>query len=127
MIKLSPATDEGLPMTQSGPCRELPQQPLVPICGAGGHAEPPRSSRGQEGVAYSLSVSWGARKPIFFTEGFDLGFGLLLCLVDVLADLRNIIARRLDVDDEALPIGCANNPPIRKGRISEGEQKNGYQ
>ena len=77
--------------------------------------------------AYSLGVSWGARKPIFFTEGFDLRFGLLLCLVDVLADLRNIIARRLDVDDEALPIGCANNPPVRKGRISEGEQKNGYQ
>jgi hypothetical protein len=74
----------------------------------------------------SLGI-WGARKPIFFTESFDLGLGLLLCLVDVLADLRNITARRLDVDDEALPIGCANNPPIREGRIGEGEQKNGYQ
>jgi hypothetical protein len=58
------------------------------------------------------------RKPIFV---------LLLCLVDVFADLSNIIARRFDVDDEALSIGCANDPPIRDGRISEGEQKNGYQ
>ncbi len=48
----------------------------------------------------------GARKPIFSTEGFDSGFSLLLCLVDVLANLRNIIARRLDVDDEAFPIAA---------------------
>ena len=60
-------------------------------------------------------------------RGIRPGFGLLLCLVDVLADLRNIIARRLDIDDEALPISCANNPPIRKGRICEGEQKDGCQ
>lgn len=89
---------------------------------------PPRGRRRRPlGVAQSLRVSWGARKPIFFAEGFDPGFGLLLCLVDVLANLRNIIARRLDIDDEALPISCANNPPIRNGRISEGEQKNGCQ
>jgi hypothetical protein len=78
-------------------------------------------------VAYSLGVSWGARKLIFFTEGFDLGFGLLLCLIDIFPHFCNIIARRLDVDDEALPIGCANNPPIRNGRICEGQQKHGYQ
>jgi hypothetical protein len=73
---------------------------------------------------HSLGVCGGALKLIFFTKGFDLGFGLLLCLVDLLADLRNIIARWLDVDDEALPIGCTNDPPTRKGRIGEGKQKN---
>ena len=72
-----------------------------------------------------LRVSGGARKPIFFTEGFDLGFSLLLGLVDVLANLRNIIAGRLDVDDEALPIGGANNPPICSGRRGEGQQQSG--
>lgn len=81
----------------------------------------------QRRVAWLLRAFWGARKLIFSTEGSDSGFGLLLCLVDVLANLRNIIARRLHVDDEAFPISCANNPPICNGRIGAGEQKNGCQ
>ena len=75
----------------------------------------------------SLGLPRYGREPIVFAEAFDRSFGLLLCLVDVLADLRNIIARRLDVDDKALPIGCPNNPPTRKSRISGGEQKNADQ
>jgi len=91
-----------------------------PSLGAPGH-------RGSHESSNSLGVSRCGWQPILFTEDFDLGFGLLLCLVDILADLRNIIARRFDVDDEALPIGCPNNPPTRQSWISEGEQKNGYQ
>jgi hypothetical protein len=50
-------------------------------------------------------------------------------LIDVLANLRNglIIARWLNVYDEACLVGCASNPPIRESRIGEGEQKDGYQ
>jgi hypothetical protein len=90
-------------------------------------AEIRRSVRRGIESSNSLGVSRCGWKPILFTEDFDLGFGLLLCLVDILADLRNIIARRFEVDDEALPIGCPNNPPIRQSWIGEGEQKKGYQ
>jgi hypothetical protein len=38
-----------------------------------------------------------------------------------------VIARRLYVGDEALLVGCANNPPIRESLIGEGEQENGHQ
>jgi hypothetical protein len=30
-------------------------------------------------------------------------------------------------NDEALPIGCANDPPIGDSRVGGGEQKNGHQ
>ena len=88
-------------------------------------SEPPTTR-----LATSLGVSWGARRRIFFANLFDVSFGLLACLVDVLAHLGNvlIIARRLYVDDKALVIGCADDPPIRESRIDEGKQKkNGYQ
>ena len=92
---------------------------------------PRRSSHGfRRRQATSLGVSWGARRRIFFANLFDVSFGLLACLVDVLAHLGNvlIIARRLYVDDKAPVIGCADDPPIRERRIDEGKQKkNGYQ
>ena len=44
-------------------------------------------------------------------------------LVDVLAHLGDVFARRLYVDDEAFSVGCADNPPIRERRIDEGEHK----
>jgi hypothetical protein len=50
-------------------------------------------------------------------------------LVDVLAELGDVfvIARWLDVDDEARLIRCAHNPPARESLISGDEQENGYQ
>ena len=115
-------------MLRSSPLGSFSRSPRTRDWSALGHClgrivdatcEGPRIAR-----MHSLGVCGGAPKLIFFTKGFDLGFGLLLCLVDLLADLRNIIARWLDVDDEALPICCTNNPPTRKGRIREGKQKN---
>ena len=79
---------------------------------------------GRASRATSLGVS-GGRRRLFFANLFDVSFGLLACLVDVLAHLGNvlIIARRLYVDDKALVIGCADDPPIRESRIDEGKQK----
>jgi|SRR6476469_9828954 hypothetical protein len=44
----------------------------------------------------------------FFTKTFDIGFRLIWCLVDVLADLGNalVFSRRLYVDDETRSVGA---------------------
>ena len=60
-----------------------------------------------------------------FAEPLNVGFGLLACWVNRLTNLGDalILARWLDIDDEALFIGCANDPPIRESRIGKGEQE----
>jgi hypothetical protein len=65
----------------------------------------------------------------FFTKTFDIGFRLIWCLVDVLADLGNalVLSRRLYVDDETRSVGSADDPPIRESRITSGDEKNGCQ
>jgi hypothetical protein len=56
----------------------------------------------------SLSLSWIARRLIFglrfFAKSFDVGFGLLRCLIDVFANFGNafLFTRWLNVDDKAL-------------------------
>jgi hypothetical protein len=66
----------------------------------------------------SLRASWVACRLIsgfrFFAKAFDVGFGLIRCLIDVFTDLGNALGLpcRLYVDDDALPVGSANNPPI---------------
>ena len=65
----------------------------------------------------------------FFTKTFDIGFRLIWCLVDVLADLGNalVFSRRLYVDDETRSVGSADDPPIRESRVTSGDEKNGCQ
>jgi hypothetical protein len=65
----------------------------------------------------------------FFTKTFDIGFRLIWCLVDVLADLGNalVLSRRLYVDDETRSVGSADDPPIRESRITSSNEKNGCQ
>jgi len=50
----------------------------------------------------------------FFTDPLHVGFGLSLCLVNVLANLGDalVLARWFYIDDETLFIGCANDPPF---------------
>ena len=65
----------------------------------------------------------------FFAKTFDVGFGLIWCLVDVLADLRNVLVLpcRLYIDHKALPVGCADDPPIRESRIGNSDNENDCQ
>jgi hypothetical protein len=65
----------------------------------------------------------------FFTKTFDIGFRLIWCLVDVLADLGNalVFSRRVYVDDETRSVGSADDPPIRESRVTSGDEKNGCQ
>ena len=80
-----------------------------------------------------FGVSWVARGLIsgfrFFAKALHVSFGLFRCLIGVFADLGDglVLSRRLYVDDDALPVGCANNPPICESRIGNGGKKNGYQ
>src|SRR6478735_536478 len=80
-----------------------------------------------------FGVSWLARGLIsgfrFFAKALHVSFGLVRCLIVVFADLGDglVLSRRLYVDDDALPVGCANDPPICESRIGNGDEKNGYQ
>jgi hypothetical protein len=59
-------------------------------------------------VGISLGVSWGGRRSsgvLFLAKPFDVSFGLLTRLIDLLAYLGNVLARWLDIDDEALRVG----------------------
>jgi hypothetical protein len=63
-----------------------------------------------------FGVSWLARGLIsgfrFFAKVLHVSFGLVRCLIVVFADLGDglVLSRRLYVDDDALPVGCANDP-----------------
>src|SRR5262245_51592611 len=65
----------------------------------------------------------------FFAKTFDVGFGLIWCSVGVLADLRNVLVLpcRLYIDHDALPVGCADDPPIRESRIGNSHNENNCQ
>src|SRR6516164_10813196 len=65
----------------------------------------------------------------FFAKTFDVGFGLIWCLVDVVADLRNVLVLpcRVYIDHKALPVGCADDPPIRESRIGNSDNENDCQ
>src|SRR6476620_10679001 len=73
-----------------------------------------------------FGVSWLARGLIsgfrFFAKALHVSFGLVRCLIVVFADLGDglVLSRRLYVDDDALPVGCANDPPICESRIGNG-------
>jgi len=58
-------------------------------------------------------------RPLILCKA-DVRFGLLGCLIGVFANLGNafVLIRWLDVDDKALLIRRANNPPIRENGIS---------
>ena len=62
----------------------------------------------------------------FFAKPFDVGFGLLNCLICIFANFGNAFFRTLwfNVDDKALLIRRADNPPGRKGRTSESASDN---
>ena len=45
----------------------------------------------------------------------SVGFSFLFRLIRILADLRNTVAGRLDVNDETFLVGRPNEPPIREG------------
>ena len=101
----------------------------------------PRTSSSASVFAITFSALNAAAKHIFslgvrpiggfgfFTKTFDIGFRLIWCLVDVLADLGNalVLSRRLYVDDETRSVGSADDPPIRESRITSGDEKNGCQ
>lgn len=73
---------------------------------------------------------WIGRRCIcLFAKPLYVGFGLLLRFIDVLAYFGDVlvIGRWLYIDDKALFISCANNPPIRDSRISQGKQEDAYQ
>ena len=62
-----------------------------------------------------------------FAKTFDVGLSLIRRLIDVLADFGDVLVfpYRLYVNDNALPVGGADNPPIRKSRVRNGAHKNG--
>jgi hypothetical protein len=71
----------------------------------------------------SLSVSSGPIWSVcFFAKTFGIGFSLLRCLIDILTNLGNalVFTRWLDIDNKALLVSRANNPPIRESRIGSG-------
>ena len=79
-----------------------------------------------------FGVSWVARgliSGLSFLQGVSVSFGLFRCLIGVFADLGDglVLSRRLYVDGDALPVGCANDPSICESRIGNGDKKNGYQ
>jgi hypothetical protein len=65
----------------------------------------------------------------FFAKTFDVDFGLIRRLIDVFTDPGNVLVLpcRLYVDHDALPVGCADDPPIRESRISNNDDQNGCQ
>ena len=71
---------------------------------------------GEFGVLFVEVVS-------LFAEPFNVSFGRLARRVSLLTNLGDVLvlARWLYIDDEALLIGCANNPPIRESRIGTGD------
>jgi hypothetical protein len=63
-----------------------------------------------------------------FAEPLNVGFGLLARWVNLLTYLGDVfvLANWLYIDDEALFIGCANDPPIRESWIGKGEQESAW-
>jgi hypothetical protein len=60
------------------------------------------------------------------TSDLDQGQGQIF-KPDLLANLGNAGACWLYIDDKALAIRRANDPPIRKSRIRKGDRKGSYQ
>ena len=60
-----------------------------------------------------------------FAELLNVSFGRLARRVSLLTALGDVLvlARWLYIDDEALLIGCMNNPPIRDSRIGTGDKR----
>ena len=64
-----------------------------------------------------------------FAEPLNVGFGLFAGEVNLLTNPCDalVVARWFYIDDEALLIGCANDPPIRESQIRKGEEESAYQ
>jgi hypothetical protein len=65
-----------------------------------------------------LAIAFG-RGLYVLAKPLDVGFGLLRRWVGVFADLCNVRALWFNIDNKALPIRRASNPPIRESRTSE--------
>jgi hypothetical protein len=81
---------------------------------------------GQLKISLGVSGFCGLR---LFAKTFDVGFGLIGCLVDLFADLGDalVLSSRLYVDDQTRSVGSTDDPPIRESRITRSDEKNGCQ
>jgi len=80
----------------------------------------------RSGAAREASLACGARFILlwFLANPFRIRFSLVRRLIEILPNLGNILVfiSWLYIDDEALPIGRADNPPTGQSRV--GTSKN---
>jgi hypothetical protein len=58
---------------------------------------------------------------LILAKTFDIGFGLLCCLIGVFAELGNasLLTLRLNINDKTRLIGGANDPPVCQDQSRE--------